>query len=47
MSFQKKKYFVLKTDFHTWQNACVRESGGLETWGKACRHSSRNVHTCT
>ena len=45
--FSKKKSFVLKTDFHALKNACVRESGGLETWGKACRHSSRNVHTCT
>ena len=26
MSFQKQKYFFLKTNFHTLQNACVRES---------------------
>ena len=26
MSFHKQKTFVLKTVFHTWQIACVRES---------------------
>ena len=26
MSFQKQKSFVLKTDFHTWKNACVTVS---------------------
>ena len=31
MSFQKQKSFVLKTDFHTWKNVCVR------SWAK-CPH---------
>ena len=28
--------------FHTWQ-IYVSESQGLETWGMACKHSSRNL----
>ena len=38
---KRKTNILLKTNFHTWRIACVREL--LRTWGidEACRHSSR------
>ena len=41
MSFQEQKSFVLKTIFHTWKMHVQGSRRGLETWGMACRHSSR------
>ena len=45
--FQKQKSFVLKANFHTWKNACGRELARTQDMGQGCRHSSRNMHTCT
>ena len=40
----KKKNFVLKINFHTWQVACVRESVRIRGIDGACRHLSRIMH---
>ena len=36
-----KQTFLLKTNFHTWRVACVRESVRTRGIVGACRHSSR------
>ena len=42
-----KIFFFFGNSFHTWKNACVRESVRTRGMGYGCGHSCRNMHIFT